>query len=60
MLSLLKIKFHKYKGETKLMTDFMVEILTEHSLKKLLKKDREKALEIYFEKSLAVNQIIQE
>lgn len=42
------------------MKDFMVEILTEHSLKKLLKKDREKALEIYFEKSLAVNQTIQE
>ena len=42
------------------MTNFMVEILTEHSLKKLLKKDREKALEIYFEKILAVNRTIQE
>lgn len=41
------------------MVDFMIDVLREYSLKKLLKKDRKIALEIYFEKCLSVNHIIQ-
>lgn len=41
------------------MVDYMVDIMREYNLKKLLKKDRKIALEIYFEKCLVVNHIIQ-